>query len=37
MDGRWMRDRLLNGNETASGAVPPAAGASPIVTTQVIR
>jgi hypothetical protein len=37
MDGRWMRTRLLNGDETAFGLVLPPAGASLMVTTQVMR
>jgi hypothetical protein len=32
-----VRDRLLNGDETAFGLVLPASGKSLMVTTQVVR
>jgi len=37
VEGRWMRDRLLNGDETAFGLVLPPSGKSLMVTTQVVR
>ncbi|WP_242096410.1 DUF5597 domain-containing protein [Sphingomonas sp. CROZ-RG-20F-R02-07] len=35
--GRWVRERLLNGDETAFGLILPASGASLMVTVQAPR